>query len=86
MAGASECHVYQKGVGAVAAKDTKVEVSSTRNRPYQTMCFGTPWGGRPNGRGALALGAGGPRFKSARPDHLLLCFQFTLPDVVCVGT
>ncbi len=42
MAGASECHVYQKGVGAVAAKDTKVEVSSTRNRPYQTMCFGSP--------------------------------------------
>jgi len=25
-----------------------------------------------------ALGAGGPRFKSARPDHLLLCFRFTL--------
>ena len=34
---------------------------------------------------APALGAGGPRFKSARPDHLLLCFQFALPDVVCVG-
>ena len=31
------------------------------------------------------LGAGGLRFKSGRPDHLLLCFQFTLPDVVCVG-
>jgi len=22
-----------------------------------------------------ALGAGGPEFKSRRPDHLLLCFQ-----------
>jgi hypothetical protein len=27
------------------------------------------------------LGAGGPRFKSARPDQLLLSFQFTVPDV-----
>src|SRR6266852_570423 len=33
---------------------------------------------------APALGAGGPRFKSARPDHLLLCFQFTLADTVCI--
>src|SRR5712692_8368460 len=33
---------------------------------------------------ASALGAGGPRFKSARPDHLLLCFQFTLADTVCI--
>jgi hypothetical protein len=24
------------------------------------------------------LGAGGLEFKSPRPDHLLLCFQFTL--------
>jgi len=30
-----------------------------------------------------ALGAGGPEFKSRRPDHLLLCFQCTvsLPGV-----
>jgi hypothetical protein len=26
------------------------------------------------------LGAGGPEFKSRRPDHLLLCFQWTVPD------
>jgi hypothetical protein len=31
-----------------------------------------------------ALGAGGPRFKSARPDHLLLYFQFTLLDAARV--
>src|ERR1700731_4505639 len=30
-----------------------------------------------------ALGPGGPGFKSRRPDHLLLCFQFTLPGAVC---
>ncbi len=29
------------------------------------------------------LGAGGPEFKSRRPDHLLLSFQFTLPDAGC---
>src|ERR1700676_221383 len=29
---------------------------------------------------APALGAGGPEFKSRRPDHLLLCFQCTVPD------
>ena len=37
------------------------------------------------GDSPAGLGAGGLRFKSGRPDHLLLCFQFTLPDVVCVG-
>ncbi len=31
-----------------------------------------------------ALGAGGLRFKSGRPDHLLICFQFTLLDAACV--
>jgi hypothetical protein len=29
---------------------------------------------------APALGAGGRRFKSYRPDQLLLSFQFTAPD------
>jgi len=46
----------------------------SRNVENRRVVFGSP----------PALGAGGPRFKSARPDHLLLCFQFTLPDVVCV--
>jgi hypothetical protein len=27
-----------------------------------------------------ALGAGGPEFKSRRPDHLLLYYQWTVPD------
>jgi hypothetical protein len=31
------------------------------------------------------LGAGGLEFKSPRPDHLLLCFQFHLVGAVCVG-
>src|SRR5271166_529947 len=30
---------------------------------------------------APALGAGGRRFKSSRPDQLVLSFQFTVPDV-----
>jgi hypothetical protein len=31
------------------------------------------------------LGAGGLEFKSPRPDHLLLYFQFTLADAGCGG-
>jgi hypothetical protein len=31
------------------------------------------------------LGAGGLEFKSPRPDHLLLCFQFALLVMVSVG-
>src|SRR5260370_42528544 len=32
------------------------------------------------GDSPAGLGAGGPEFKSRRPDHLLLCFQCTVPD------
>ena len=33
-----------------------------------------------------ALGAGGPEFKSRRPDHLLLCFQCTVPETFAAET
>jgi hypothetical protein len=46
----------------------------SRNVENRTVVFASP----------PALGAGGPRFKSARPDHLLLGFQFSLLDVGCV--
>src|SRR5712692_2957327 len=35
---------------------------------------------------APALGAGGPRFKSGRPDHLLLCIQCTVLDAAASET
>jgi len=33
-----------------------------------------------------ALGAGGPEFKSRRPDHLLLYYQWTVPDTSALET
>src|SRR5260370_42076942 len=43
-----------------------------------------------NGRVVLssppALGAGGPEFKSRRPDHLLPCFQCSVPDTAASET